>query len=271
MFARCPACLTQFRVRAQHLTAAGGRVRCGACGQAFDAVSRLSDQPLPPVTDPYNHASDPVHSYEGDLDEVDLPRGLRGRDDDQFTAEPDAGDPATPGSVAVEVDWPGDDDEPAPRQHTGRWLAVAILLIVIGLGQAAWFNRDRVYEYFPQVLPWVEQLCERIECQVYRLRQPASIELINRDVRDHPVYKDALLVNATIANRSGSRQPYPRIQLALFDTNGRALAYREFVPDDYLDASLPVSAGMPPDTPIHVVLEVSAATPGAVSFEFGFL
>lgn len=261
MYTRCPACLTQFRVRAEHLSAAGGRVRCGACGQAFDAVGRLSDQPMPAVTDPYNHASEPVRSYENDLEEIDLPRGLHGRDDT---------DMATPGSVAVEAEWPVDDEERGPRR-TGRWLVVALLLLLIGAGQAAWFHRDQVYEYVPQVLPWVEQLCERIDCQVFRLRQPASIELLNRDVRDHPVYKDALLVNATIANRSGSRQPYPRIQLALFDTDGRALAYREFVPSEYLDASLPVSAGMPPDTPIHVVLEVTAATEGAVSFEFGFL
>ncbi|MDZ7734886.1 MAG: DUF3426 domain-containing protein [Gammaproteobacteria bacterium] len=271
MFTRCPACLTQFRVRARQLSAAGGRVRCGACGQAFDAVSRLSDQPLPPVTDPYNHADEPVRSYEGDTEELDLPQGLRTEDDDEFVLDAMAVNPATPGSTVVDTHWSGEGEDSSVQRHTGRWLAVAVLLVIIGLGQAVWFNRDRVYDYFPQLLPWAERLCERLDCQVYRLRQPASIELINRDVRDHPVYKDALLVNATIANRSGSRQPYPRIQLALFDTNGRALAYREFAPTDYLDASLPVSAGMPPDTPVHVVLELSAATAGAVSFEFGFL
>ncbi len=150
------------------------------------------------------------------------------------------------------------------------WLIVAVLLILLGLGQAAWFHRDYVYHHWPQVLPWAQQLCERIGCQVHRLRQPAAIELLNRDVREHPVYEDTLLVNATITNRSGARQPYPRIQFALYDTEGKALAYREFAPTDYLDDSLPVSAGMPADTPIHVVFEVASTAEGAVSFEFGF-
>ena len=111
MFTRCPACLTQFRVRAQHLTAAGGRVRCGACGQAFDAVSRLSDQPMPPVTDPYNHASEPLRSYDTELEEFDLPQGLHSGVD---------ADTATPGSVAVEVDWPEAEDDQQVSRHTGR-------------------------------------------------------------------------------------------------------------------------------------------------------
>lgn len=269
MFTRCPACLTQFRVRARHLSAAGGRVRCGACGQAFDAVSRLSDQPLAPVTDPYNHASEPVRSHDGDWNEFDLPQGMRVQDEDDRVDDGIVGD--RPGSVALETDWADMEEGIVAPRRTGRWLVVAGLLLLIGLGQAGWFHRDRLYQHVPQLLPWVQQLCERIDCQVHRLRMPSSIELINRDVREHPVYKDALLVNATIANRLDGRQPYPRIQFALFDTDGRALAYREFAPTDYLDDSLPVSAGMPPDAPIHVVFELAAATEGAVSFEFGFL
>jgi len=261
MFVRCPDCLTQFRVRARHLTAAGGRVRCGACGQAFDAVSRLSDEPLaaPPETD--SALPETVINDDGDLNEFDLPYGLHGGD------EP-AG--ARPGSADVVDDWPGMETEPAVPRRTGRWLIVAVILILLGVGQAAWFHRDYVYQHWPQALPWVQQLCERIDCQVHRLRQPAEIELLNRDVRQHPVYEDTLLVNATITNRAGSRQPFPRIQFALYDTDGKALAYREFAPTDYLDDSLPISAGMPADTPIHVVFEVASTVEGAVSFEFGF-
>lgn len=287
MFVRCPACLTQFRVRAEHLTAAAGRVRCGACGQAFDAISRLSDRPLPPATDPYNTAApvESVSSFDTDVVDFKLPQDMA---HDMSTVEvdeadeygdiphistgPDSAINKTPGSAAVETVWVDVEEEEQKRpRHTGRWIVLALLLLLVGLGQAAWFHRDMVYNRFPQVLPWVEKLCERLQCQVYRQRQPTAFELLNRDVRAHPVYEDALLVNATIVNRAETRQPYPRIQLALFDTSGRPLAYRQFAPAEYLDNSLPVSAGMPPQAPVHVVLELSGATDGAVSFEFGFL
>ena len=48
MYSQCPDCQTRFRVTADALRAAHGTVRCGRCGSAFDALSRLSDT-VPPV------------------------------------------------------------------------------------------------------------------------------------------------------------------------------------------------------------------------------
>jgi predicted Zn finger-like uncharacterized protein len=50
MYSQCPDCLARFRVTAVQLRAAHGTVRCGRCGAAFDALSRLSD--ALPQTDP---------------------------------------------------------------------------------------------------------------------------------------------------------------------------------------------------------------------------
>jgi predicted Zn finger-like uncharacterized protein len=43
MYSQCPDCLARFRVTAAQLRAARGTVRCGRCGGAFDALTRLSD------------------------------------------------------------------------------------------------------------------------------------------------------------------------------------------------------------------------------------
>lgn len=265
MYTRCPACLTQFRVRAAQLSAAAGRVRCGACGEAFDAVSRLTDTPQPAPLRSEDASGDAAQATPGEPLRSDAGRAASSDSDRR-----DAGFAWQASPDEVQPDWLEDEVVQRPR-HRGRWLLVAVLLIVVALAQSAWFYRDTLYERFPQLLPWAEKLCERIDCQVYRQRLLSEFELLNRDVRVHPVYQDALLVNATIAHHAGRRQPYPRLQLALFDTEGEALAYREFAPEDYLDSSLPVSAGMPADTPVHLVLELSGPAAGAVSFEFGFL
>lgn len=47
MYTQCPDCRTAFRVTAAVLQQAGGRVRCGSCGQAFSALERLSEDPPP--------------------------------------------------------------------------------------------------------------------------------------------------------------------------------------------------------------------------------
>jgi predicted Zn finger-like uncharacterized protein len=48
MYSQCPECHTRFRVTAEVLRVARGTVRCGRCGNAFDALERLSDT-VPPA------------------------------------------------------------------------------------------------------------------------------------------------------------------------------------------------------------------------------
>ncbi len=44
MFTECPECSTGFRVTAKVLAQAGGRVRCGGCGNAFSALEHLTEE-----------------------------------------------------------------------------------------------------------------------------------------------------------------------------------------------------------------------------------
>ena len=143
-------------------------------------------------------------------------------------------------------------------------------VIAISL-QLAWFNRDLVSMKYPQITPYIKQVCNELDCKVLRHRDTQAIKLVNRDVRLHPDYQGTLLVNATMNNELSVRQPYPRVQLTLFDTSGALLGHREFIPSDYLDESIDLDEGMPANILIHFVLEVSGSIAGAVSFDFSFL
>ena len=43
MYTQCPDCNAAFRVTADDLKKAAGKVRCGGCGNAFDALKYLSE------------------------------------------------------------------------------------------------------------------------------------------------------------------------------------------------------------------------------------
>ncbi len=151
------------------------------------------------------------------------------------------------------------------------WITASFVALLALLVQLAWFNRDQLLLKYPEYLPYAKQACKEFDCRLIRQQDASAIKLINRDVRLHPDYQDTLLVNAAMKNELPVRQPYPRVQLTLFDTSGSLLGYREFVPDDYLDSSIEIDKGMPIDSPVYFVLEVSGPTAGAVSFEFRFL
>ena len=124
---------------------------------------------------------------------------------------------------------------------------------------------------YPQYLPQAKKICQQLDCILIRNRNISAIKLLNRDVRVHPRYEDALLVNATITNLSKYAQRFPTVLLSLFDTNGNVTAYRQIPASDYLDSSIDMEAGMKSGTPIHFVFEVANSSSEAVSFEFDFL
>ena len=49
------------------------------------------------------------------------------------------------------------------------------------------------------------------------------------------------------------------------------LSARRFEPREYLDQSIAVDEGMPPERPVYIVLELAGNASNAVSFEFTFL
>ena len=151
------------------------------------------------------------------------------------------------------------------------WSSGVIFLLLIAIVQAAWFQRDLLLSHYPELMPYARQLCAQLDCKLIRYRNISAIKLLNRDVRVHPRYEEALLVNATITNLSTYTQRFPTIMLSLFDNNGEVIAYRQIPPADYLDSSIDEEAGMAFDSPIHVVFEVANASTDAVSFEFDFL
>lgn len=299
MFTSCPSCLKQFRIQASQLSIADGQVKCGVCDHEFSALSRLSDVPLvlDQMSYEYDYETKKIPVAESELgDEPEFDIFEQARTDDAYEKgidhEIEKGEEATSEEARAEKhgleeghlsefpdeilgDIPDELREKPPAKSSLLaimcWGFGTLLLLIIITAQLAWFNRDELLSRYPQLDPVARKICDHLQCEILRYKDISSIKLLNRDVRNHPLYEGSLLVNATMANKSDTIQPFPLIQLALFNPGGEVIGYREFKPDDYLDDSINIPGGMMPESPIHFVLEVSGPTEGAVSFEFHFL
>ena len=260
MFASCPKCLQQFRIQAEQLAFAAGRVKCGACGHEFDALCRLSDLPLTPD----KIKREPLPEAGAELD-ISLTA-------DQATKPKEEKELDVKAMVSIlSEEFRADPVPPDNTFATAAWGMGTCLLASILMAQLAWFNRDQLLSRYPRLDPLVRVICTELPCEMIRHKNLSRIKLLNRDVRSHPLYAESLLINATIVNRSKTVQPFPKIQLALFDTAGEIISFREFDQDDYLDNSIDIQAGMVPESPVHFVLEAAGATGDVVGFEFHFL
>lgn len=170
------------------------------------------------------------------------------------------------------------DDEPLqlawqqPRRPWGRLLGWSLLsLFAAGAlaAQYATYHFDELARQ-DQYRPWFEQLCPTLGCSLPSKVDISQIKSSNLVVRSHPEFSGALVVDAILYNRAPFAQPFPLLEMRFADINGQLLASRRFKPSEYLGGELAGQAEMPPQTPIHVSLDILDPGTQAVNYSLSF-
>jgi predicted Zn finger-like uncharacterized protein len=289
MLTSCPYCNTVFRIRAPELKAAYGQVQCGTCTALFNALESLRDEGLEaippglllesqsPAPKPLEHPQGPsIYNLEVITAELDMPvipgsldspaLIVPAKDEDLLVETfPFMLEPSEEGSSAHRV------AETQGRPSQSLWAGGALVLVAGLVIQYAWFHGQELLARYPELRPLLDTVCVLFGCQIPARQDLQAVRLLSRDVRPHPRYRDALLVDATFMNAADFSQPYPVLQLKFSDTSGNLLAARRFEPAEYLDKSINIQQGMPPRLPVHAVLELQWLKQTLVSFEFKFL
>ena len=266
MYTFCPACSTVFSLKAEHLLAAAGRVRCGECGHVFRAFDYVYEE------------LETVHSALAD--HLDL-RAHQG-DEQPHLGDIDAGEATGQeklcdipvDSIAADYSVPPEFSRFRPERsdlwrNLGKGAVIGVLLLLLGV-QWLYFNRN-VLAAQNRLRPGLQTLCAVLRCELPLRIDLSRIELVNRDVRKHPRVENALLINATLVNRADYRQPYPTLEVTFSNSTGTLVAARRFKPTEYLDKRADIEAGMPVNAPLQVMLEIRDPGEDAVSFQFEFL
>lgn len=258
MYSQCPHCLTIYRLVVADLAGGRGQVACGSCDQVFDALATLSDE-LP---------AEPIERLDAQAPDGPTPvlklAVLR-----PTSSQPSLFDPPTRASGNTFLLPRAANALPSERR-LGWWLGAMALGLLL-LAQILYADRERLLA-IPTYRAWVESACRLLGCELRGSAQTIDgLALVSRDIRKHPTVDGALLISATLANRSDRARAYPVLELRLSDLDERAIAMRRFQPYEYLSDSARVDRGMPAQTTLPVEFEVVDPGADAVAFEFRFL
>ncbi|RMT76813.1 DUF3426 domain-containing protein [Pseudomonas viridiflava] len=166
----------------------------------------------------------------------------------------------------LQLDW----QRPKPRWGRRLMWGVLILLAVAGLAaQYVWYHFDQLARQ-DQYRPWFQQLCPQIGCKVPSKVDISQLKSSNLVVRSHPDFQGALIVDAIIYNRAPFSQPFPLLELRFADTGGQLIASRRFKPSEYLSGEMAGKEEMPPQTPIHIALDILDPGAKAVNYSLNF-
>ena len=159
-----------------------------------------------------------------------------------------------------------------PRKPWGRWIGWGLLNLLAATALAGQYV---IYHYAElarqdQYRPWFEKACPVIGCSLPSKVDIEQIKSSNLVVRSHPEFSGALVVDAIIYNRAPFSQPFPLLEMRFADLNGQLIASRRFKPSEYLAGELAGQAEMPPQTPIHIALDILDPGARAVNYSLNF-
>jgi len=253
MYTRCQGCHTVHPVNAAVLAQGGGKYRCGKCHKICNALEALFDE--------WPKASEQAFS-QGELPELGLKLTLGGGEQSA----------PVPGAAGVPRDSAGGEAAlPTRKRRLQRIIlltATFILTIIITLNLARFFQHPLLDEGSLQSTLIKLGMLRPAPQQAFR--SPDKIELVNRELKPHPVRPGVLSLTATIVNRADRSQAYPDIYLTLLDIHNRELAHKLFKPGDYLARSAELRSGMRPHAYLTFSLDVPDPGEGAVGFELQF-
>jgi predicted Zn finger-like uncharacterized protein len=164
------------------------------------------------------------------------------------------------------------DDRPLARRPRRQWLwaSLSVLAALALLAQALTYNYTAL-AHDERIRPVMEQVCFLAGCQ---LPARVDIDLIrssNLVVRPHADFPNALAIDVILYNRADFAQPFPVLRMTFTDLSGRELSSKLFRPAEYLGGELAGATLMPPQTPVHVGLDMLDPGQQAASYNLDFL
>ncbi len=230
-YALCPHCLSSLQITEKQLTLKEGLIRCGHCDEVFNAYNN----PL-------------VQQQSDGLEAVEI-----------STAE------------QVIVDEPAAPWETSDPIHTGKkrpYTLIAFLLSLLLLAQAVYINAPLISQNI-NLQETLKLLNSTFHSQIPLYKDLDKINVIERELSNHPSSDQALVLQLSIKNMAVVEQAYPHIVMVLSSNDGNPLAYIEFKPRDYLDpqqAVLLFKAG----TIQHIELSFEKPQTEVTGFEISF-
>jgi predicted Zn finger-like uncharacterized protein len=158
------------------------------------------------------------------------------------------------------------------KKPWGRWFGWGTLNLIVALALGAQYVAYHFDELARQdsYRPWFERLCPSLGCTLPSKVDIEQIKSSNLVVRSHPDFSGALVVDAILYNRAAFAQPFPLLELRFADLNDQTLASRRFKPSEYLGGELAGQTEMPPQTPIHISLDILDPGDKAVNYSLVF-
>ncbi|MFN3712549.1 MAG: DUF3426 domain-containing protein [Alcanivoracaceae bacterium] len=150
-----------------------------------------------------------------------------------------------------------------------KWGALSLAAVLVLAAQYLVFNFNELSRNAGW-RPFYANVCGAVGCKLPSISDVGRLRGSNLVVRGHPQVADALVVDVIVTNDGQHPQPFPLLELGFTSLNGRAIASRRFLPEEYLRGDLKGMELMPTGVPIRLSLEILDPGGDAVNYTLRF-
>lgn len=141
--------------------------------------------------------------------------------------------------------------------HRWLWVLGTLLLVLAAAGQSAYFLRNTIATYYPNLKPLLVQACQHLKCSIELPKQIEWIVIDDSDMQEDLEHTGLMHLSSSLFNKASFVQAYPNIELTLTDTNDSAVLRRIFKPAEYLPPNTNIVAGFSAGKEIKVKLAIT--------------
>jgi len=146
------------------------------------------------------------------------------------------------------------------RRSLRLLMAFGSVVLLIGLAaQGGYVFRNELAAWLPQAKPILTRACTYIACQVGLPEQIDTVSLESSELQAIATDANTFTLTALLRNHGATVQAWPHIELTLNDTNGKPLARRVFLPQNYVGSVQDAQNGFAPQSeqPIKLHFELA--------------
>ncbi len=187
---------------------------------------------------------------------------------------------ATPLSSAAGMGQPAGEDPPAfsrgfaeetsqpaaSRNFSTPFTVAALLLTLTLAGQLIFYHRTAITITIPALRPALALLSNALGSEIPLPRNADMISIEASDLQTEPGRSKLLVLQTTLHNGAAYEQAYPALELALTDTNDKAIIRRVLLPDEYLPPAALEAQSFAPNANVEVRLWLEAKDISAAGY-----
>ena len=221
-------------------------VRCGHCLKAFDTRPNFAPEEIDPQLE---------------LPLLDDPVAATGLPAVENSAPANVSEAVLlPFTLSEQADFT--PDKPAETQSkrlTPLWTVATLLLMLLLLAQATYLFRVELSVRMPRLKPVLTSYCHLLKCSVPLPQRASLMSIESSEIKDDPAHRNQIILFAQLRNRAAYAQAFPNLELTLTDSQDKALARRNFRPEEYSSSSGQLASGLPANQELSIKLLLDTA------------